>query len=91
GVAEAMLLLKYPIAKSFEVYAGPGAEFQCFDFESLSNFSQAWGVVAQLGCRGRTSDHFGVGVDATVHYLITKGLDFGPLLIDLRAYISAEI
>ena len=62
----------YPLARSFEIYGGFGAGIMFKDFDSLTEFDQAWGPVLQGGGRGRLNNYLGVGAELNLMFDITN-------------------
>lgn len=82
----AAFIANYPLARSFEVYAGGGARYIINQFEKLTEFDQAWGFVLQGGARGRVTNCFGVGAEANMFFDVTNDTKS----LDLIAYMSFE-
>ena len=80
------VILNYPLARSFEVYAGGGARYIIRQYEKPTKFGQAWGPIIQGGARGRVTNCFGVGVEANMFFNLTDDKD----CLDLLAYMSFE-
>lgn len=66
------LVAIYPLERSFEIYAGFGAGIMFKDFDSLTEFDQAWGPILQGGGRGRLTNYLGVGAELNLMFDITN-------------------
>ena len=80
-------IANYPLAKSFEVFAGLGAGFIFEDFESFTDFGQIAGFVVQGGGRGRLNNHIGVGAQVNVMFDVPNETRH----LSLLGYFSIEL